>query len=138
MFHLQVFSTSWWFTPQTTLWSYRIPLALVGFALQSVPLKGSTVLSSSLVSSKMRRLDFHLYQPACQQMECQISLIRRPDQSSYVRNFKARRLVKLNNGKHSASKDTVSLTKKSKTRLMHALPNKIEHCIPEDVLCSMC
>lgn len=63
-FHLQVFSTSWRFTPQITLWPCFIPLALVGFALQSVPLKGSTLLSSSSVSSNMSRLDFHLYQPA--------------------------------------------------------------------------
>lgn len=78
MFHLQVFSTSWWFTPQTTLRPYFMPLALVGFALQSVPLKSSTLLSSSLVSSKVKRLDFHLHQPACQQMECQILQVRKP------------------------------------------------------------
>jgi hypothetical protein len=58
----------------------------VGFALQSVPLKGSTLLSSSSVSSKMRRFVLHLYQPACQQMECQISPTRRLDSPDYVGN----------------------------------------------------
>jgi hypothetical protein len=50
-FRLQVFSTSERFTPRTVLRPCFMPLALVGFTLQSVPPKNSTVLSSRLVPS---------------------------------------------------------------------------------------
>lgn len=49
-FHLQVFSTSWRVTPQTVLWPYFIPLALLGFTLQSFPLESSIASSSNTIT----------------------------------------------------------------------------------------
>jgi len=47
-----------------------MPLALAGFALQSIPLKGSTALSSSLVPFSRVRVLNHLQLPACRQAAC--------------------------------------------------------------------
>jgi hypothetical protein len=36
-FHLQAFSTSWWFTPRYALWPCFMPLALLGFTRGASP-----------------------------------------------------------------------------------------------------
>jgi hypothetical protein len=48
--HLQAFSTSWWFTPHIILKPCCMLLALMGFSLQSIPLKSSIAPSSSLIT----------------------------------------------------------------------------------------
>jgi len=94
----------------------RLPCGLItyhwhswGLPFRVFPSKAAPCSYRAWFPPKMMRFVLHLYQLTYQQMECPVSLTRRPDWPSSARIAKVRRLAQDFLKKRSASEDTASL-----------------------------